>query len=125
MAGDSDKQKKTKKSKKGRPRGRKGWVPPYKTQWLEGFHDRWEESSGTGGISKVYDEVTTKWIRRFGYDLPIHEDPEDTNGEDVLPGRGDKVPTTPDMSDEEVEQKVVYYKDLRAVSHLYLGLYSY
>lgn len=97
------------------PPGRKSW-PPKKLEWLETYQERWETAKRDKTTTTYYDNMTTAFIARYGYDLPLEVDPEVEPVKDVLETvQGSKYPGTAGLSAEEMKEKVGYYKSLRRV----------
>lgn len=101
---------------KAKGRGRKGWAPPMKQEWLETWRQEWERKAGTSTIGALYDKITTRWIRRYGYDLPIDDDPpEDATPDTIFPPGQQKIPGLVGLEEEEAAARKAYYHSLRQV----------
>ena len=87
-----------------------------KQEWLETWRPEWERKAGSSTIGALYDKITTKWIRRYGYDLAIEDDPgEGATLDAFFPPGQEKIPGLLGLSEEETASRKLYYSNLRQV----------
>jgi hypothetical protein len=100
---------KTKQSNNLRPQGRQNAFSGVKLAFLESYKDQFLESTDCGGF---YTMVAKKFLERFGYTLPIEENP--TIDDESVDATGDNDPA---LQTPEEHNKI--YHELWDVSNCF------
>lgn len=108
-----------KKPKNDKPPGRTSWVTGTKLTFLDSRRETWQRAvdAGPAKAGQFYSNITKLFIKKYGYDLPLHEDlevdVEDPPDECV----DDEDPEQEDMDEEEAERRSEIYNTIRTVSY--------
>lgn len=111
-------------------RGRKGHFDQTKLSFLDDYKTRWENARIAKTTTPFYNLVTTDFIIRFGYGMPLGDV---SKGSPAPKGElsilntvdGEKVPGTAGLTKEEEAVKIDYYTKLRTVRFSSLSLNSF
>lgn len=103
----------TKRSDNSRPQGRQNAFGGIKLAFLESYKDQFLDSTDRGAF---YTMVAKTFLEKFGYSLPMEENPtvEDENVDAA--GESDPALQTPEEQERDNEQRNKIYRELRDVS---------
>jgi hypothetical protein len=113
-------QQKTQKSRSDKgPRGRPSWVVGTKFVFLSQYSEDWRMATDHGVVvaGRFYTKITKRFIKKYGWHFNRWEDKEcaDLDEETI-----DDEESDPDIDNEELAQRSLYYKELREVSTFHL-----
>jgi len=113
-------QQKTQKSRSDKgPRGRPSWVVGTKFVFLNQYSEDWQSATDQGVVAagRFYTKITKRFIKKYGWHFNRWEDKEcaDLDEETI-----DDEESDPDLDNEELAQRLKYYKELREVSTFHL-----
>jgi hypothetical protein len=109
-----NKKKQKSRSDKG-PRGRPSWVVGTKFVFLNKYSEDWQRATDEGVVvaGRFYTKITKCFIKKYGWHFNRWEDKEcvDLDEETI-----DDEVSDPDIDNEELAKRLLYYKELREVS---------
>jgi hypothetical protein len=105
---------KTKPSDKPRQQGRQNAFNGMKLKFLESFKEQFLGSADRGAF---YTMVAKKFLERYGYSLPIEEDPPADDESIDATGEVDPILQTQEEQERDNENRNKTYRELREVSN--------
>jgi hypothetical protein len=97
------------------PRGRPSWVVGTKFVFLNQYSEDWQRATDQGVVvaGRFYTKITKRFIKKYGWHFNRWEDKDcmDLDEETI-----DDEEAYEGTDNEEIEQRALYYKELREVS---------
>lgn len=98
-----------------RGRGRPSWVYGTKLRFFTVHSREWQDARDHGVLTEFYDNITKKFLAKYGWEHDIWEDKECP---DPTPEEWANISDTTGLSPEEITKRQGHFKVVRKVSDI-------